>query len=513
MTAAFRACVTYIEEPRLVFGSGQAIESPKDGLFLFGPFDQCPAGTELRLGVIGTRDGIARLRKWIAIANEGIYPERTDSPQHLVFPGYAAVFGQSLTTRFAAEIILSDEALKRSLYTGDRNVALYNTVDLYATEIARYSSEGERQVDLWYVVIPEEIYTYGLPQSVVPKVLRTETKVSTSKKLARSVLAEGSLFAEDYDAVQPYKYDANFRNQLKIKLIQQQKQPVIQIVRETTLAPQDFPNARGEPRRRLQDRAMLAWNLATATYFKTGRRPWKLDGVRQGVCYVGIVFKRIENLSADPRSACCGAQMFLDSGDGMVFRGAIGPWYSEVSREYHLDSESAKQLLKRAVEGYTREHGHPPAEVFLHGRTEFNDAEWTGFQAAVSVGTALVGVKITTDQEYKLFRPGKTPILRGTALITSPFSGFLWTKGWVPYLKTYPGRETPNPLRIQISRGKADIGTVLRDVLGLTKLNYNACNYSSGVPVTLKFADSVGDILTAGPSEGLTVPQQFRHYI
>ena len=37
------------------------------------------------------------------------------------------------------------------------------------------------------------------------------------------------------------------------------------------------------------------------------------------------------------------------------------------------------------------------------------------------------------------------------------------------------------------------------DVLGLTKLNYNACIYGDGVPVTLRFADSVGEILTAAP--------------
>ena len=39
----------------------------------------------------------------------------------------------------------------------------------------------------------------------------------------------------------------------------------------------------------------------------------------------------------------------------------------------------------------------------------------------------------------------------------------------------------------------------MRDVLALTKVNYNACDYSSGLPVTLKFADRVGEILTASP--------------
>ena len=40
-----------------------------------------------------------------------------------------------------------------------------------------------------------------------------------------------------------------------------------------------------------------------------------------------------------------------------------------------------------------------------------------------------------------------------------------------------------------------DIRTVLTDIMGLTKINYNACNYSDGLPVTVRFADKVGDVL------------------
>jgi len=40
---------------------------------------------------------------------------------------------------------------------------------------------------------------------------------------------------------------------------------------------------------------------------------------------------------------------------------------------------------------------------------------------------------------------------------------------------------------------------VLKDILALTKLNYNTCIFGDGMPITLKFADAVGEILTAGP--------------
>jgi len=70
----------------------------------------------------------------------------------------------------------------------------------------------------------------------------------------------------------------------------------------------------------------------------------------------------------------------------------------------------------------------------------------------------------------------------------------------------------PNPLLVEIHRGEAELGRVMTDVLGLTKINFNACVFADGLPVTLKFADAVGDILTAAPVGDLP-PLPFRHYI
>jgi hypothetical protein len=72
--------------------------------------------------------------------------------------------------------------------------------------------------------------------------------------------------------------------------------------------------------------------------------------------------------------------------------------------------------------------------------------------------------------------------------------------------------EVPNPLSIEVCQGSASIETVLADILVLTKLNYNTCRYGDGKPITLKFADAVGEVLTAGTITG-TVPLPFMYYI
>jgi hypothetical protein len=79
-------------------------------------------------------------------------------------------------------------------------------------------------------------------------------------------------------------------------------------------------------------------------------------------------------------------------------------------------------------------------------------------------------------------------------------------------LQLIPGREVPTPLKVRIVFGDTRLHQVLADVLALTKLNFNACLFSDGLPVTLRFADDIGEILTAIPGVG-SKPLSFRHYI
>jgi hypothetical protein len=72
--------------------------------------------------------------------------------------------------------------------------------------------------------------------------------------------------------------------------------------------------------------------------------------------------------------------------------------------------------------------------------------------------------------------------------------------------------EVPNPIFIEINKGEGDITQVLKDILALTKLNYNACIYADGEPVTLRFADKIGEILTAS-LDIQAPPLAFKYYI
>jgi len=123
------------------------------------------------------------------------------------------------------------------------------------------------------------------------------------------------------------------------------------------------------------------------------------------------------------------------------------------------------------------------------------------FRAAIPTETKrFIGVRIRSTQDLRLVRPqADVPVLRGTAVTMSRREGYLWITGYIPRLRTYPGFETPKPILIEINRGEGDLNDVMRDVLALTKVKYNSCDYVSGLPVTLKFAERVGEILLASP--------------
>ncbi len=498
----------HIEEPRLGFGYGQELEHPKDGLFLFGPLDDKANPAEMRIGVIGTPNGLSYFREWAESIRRYLPPKDPSKPHHAGWPGFQAVFGTQWPEEPLVELTVPKNAIRDSIRITDRHEAIYKTVALFEGPIRRHLRQDEAPPAMWFVVIPEEVHRYGRPKSVVPKEERIEGNQPFVPKIGRRILREGSLFSEDRKAAKIYRYELNFHHQMKARLLDQGV--ILQIVRDTTLAPHRFTQ-NGHLLREHEDPATVAWNLCTTAFFKASGKPWKLASVRPGVCYVGLVYKQ-DHTDPAAGNACCGAQMFLDSGDGVVFRGAVGPWYSEQLREYHLNKEKASESMSLVVEAYQDLHGRPPVELFIHGKTRFNDEEWKGFKSVVPNETNLVGARIRSTSELKLYRAGKMPVLRGTAYLPTERTGYLWTKGFIPRLDTYPGWEVPNPLLIQIHRGEAALLRVMTDMMGLTKINFNTCQFADGQPVTLKFADAVGEILTAAPVPDLP-PLPFRHYI
>lgn len=125
------------------------------------------------------------------------------------------------------------------------------------------------------------------------------------------------------------------------------------------------------------------------------------------MCYVGLAYR----LTEDGRNACCAAQLFLDSGDGVVFVGDFGPWYSEERGEFHLPPDKAEALLRGTIATYQEQDGRPLKEIFLHARSGIDATEFSGFERACPPGVKLVAIRVRQDRgglrHFSIRRPSE----------------------------------------------------------------------------------------------------------
>lgn len=508
-----RVKLVYLKEPQILFGCGQKMEDPREGLSFFGPIE--PHLREIRSGVIGTKSALGKFKSYLRCIQKPVFNKnQTTRP---FFPGFEAVFN----CKWDPDTILFKEIdpndIDTALAQKDRNVRTYDVVSTFLNPLLNSVDDDER-VDVWFVIVPDKVYTFCRPQSGSPIGEKLNQPI-LSKREAKNFSPGNWLFpemqAEDEAKAKEkvkYDYDAQFHDQFKIRLLKSARPT--QIIRESTLDWRGFTKSDGKPIRDLSKiEGHIAWTLSTAAYYKAGGRPWQLSDVRPGVCYLGLVYKKQES-SKDLRNACCAAQMFLDNGDGTIFRGELGPWYNPKTKEYHLNPCAARALIRKAVESYRLKMNENPKELFVHARTHFDKEEWFSFTEALPPETNIIGISINPKSSLKLYRKNsRFPIMRGMAAITSGKSALLWTVGFVPRIQTALGMEIPAPLEIQIDKGNANIETVVRDIFALTKLNYNACQYGDGLPVTLRFADTVGNILTASVNDVPNPPLAFKYYI
>ena len=491
-----------LPEPELEFALGQRMVDPHDGLGLFGPYDlnRPSQPKNLVYGLIATKEGAELFDRWGNILNSALIHSKPES--HLLwppYPGFEAVTGAIWPRKPALTHLLDGNALLTAARNADPFQRAGRLVDYYleGIEIARKRDEN---FGVFVCVIPEVIWRNCRPKSVVSEAIGSRLSRQERQQRQRGQL--GLFDAYDTD---DYRYSVDFRRQLKAKAMEFGMP--IQILRESSLRPND-DNVFGQ--RELTPLSDRAWNLTTALYYKAGGKPWRLATAREGVCYLGIAFRVVEESKS---TACCAAQMFLDSGDGIVFLGDYGPWYSPEKKQFRLSAEAAYKLLSGVLGTYQDLDGRPLKEIFLHSRSNISADEFAGYEKACPAGVKLVGVRIRHDKlGFRLFRPGTRPVLRGTFLMDSDHSGFLWASGFKPRLMTYDGWEVPVPLRIDVQHGKADIVQVAKDVLSLTKLNYNACKLGESQPVTVHFSDAVGEILVNNPDTKR--PQHsFKYYI
>ena len=102
-------------------------------------------------------------------------------------------------------------------------------------------------------------------------------------------------------------------------------------------------------------------------------------------------------------------------------------------------------------------------------------------------------------------------MVRGTAMLFDERSGILYLKGTVPYFNVYPGAYIPRAIEFVRENGETNSADLARELVGLSKLNFNNTQFDTGDPITVRAARRVADILKHVPT-GKKVNSRFRYF-
>jgi hypothetical protein len=267
----------------------------------------------------------------------------------------------------------------------------------------------------------------------------------------------------------------------------------------------------GRPRvRRLQDKATTAWNFHTALYYKAGGVPWRLARQPSTVttCYVGVSF--FKSVAGDKLMTSV-AQVFDERGEGLIVQGGSAS-YDKDDRSPHLSREDAQTLLTEGLGTYRREHKTMPARLVMHKTSNFNTEEKEGFtRAAEDEKLEVLDLVTVRRSGARVLRAGDSPMVRGTAISFDGKSGIVYLKGTVPYFHVYPGAYIPRAIEFVREDGETSASELARELVGLSKLNFNNTQFDTGDPITVRAARRVGDILKHVPG-GKKVNSRFRYF-
>ncbi|TBR08567.1 MAG: hypothetical protein EPO62_06720 [Candidatus Nitrosotenuis sp.] len=479
----FQPTIKHLEEPFVDVGQGIAVPEPKMGWTLLGPLGNKPSGYEINIGLIGDSESLEKTKDFISRWNVTTYG-KDESFLHVNFPGL-----EKLNIKF--NVKSTAEIDEKELKQLDNTSSFSERVEISARIIKdkiKALMDRDPQPNVLVLAYPKKIDHYCIDGAIGKR--GSITKTSLEKYIERMRAKHVTLDHFFGTPPPPKKYNAVDLRSI-VKAICMQHNIPVQIIRPQTTEPYN-PE---KPRR--EDDATTFWNLVVAMFYKSNNIPWQVRGLMQDTCYIGISFFRDRGDSAMVRTAL--AQMFSLDTEGYVLKGNKAT--TDENNAAHISKNDATSLIQQAIDVYKRNrNGQPPSRIVIHKTSRFDDGEQAGF-AEGSKDVHRVDLVAFGERDIKLMRWGTNPPIRGTMVRLPDNSVLLYTSGYIPYLDVYPGPRVPSPLEILEHHGQTSIETICKEILALTKLNWNNAKFCTKAPITIGFARRVGSILREMPPD------------
>lgn len=281
------------------------------------------------------------------------------------------------------------------------------------------------------------------------------------------------------------------------------------------------------------DPAKVKWWLSLGLYVKANGLPWRNVVVNESTAFVGLDFA-VQRINNSNKYVLGSSQIFDSSGQGLRF--LLQPIEHPVfiGKNPFMSKEDARRMILKLKEAYFRIDGNSKLEkLVVHKVLHYTNDEMIGISEALE---GIENIELLQIQKYSKWRairgdidrytgkvktdPHNFPIQRGTVIQLDDFSFLLWTHGSVQeddvagrHMNYYQGkRGIPAPLLIRRFRGTDPIEMTVRDILSLTKMNWNGGELYKTLPVTLDFSKRLSKY--AKQAETLqAIPYDFRFFM
>jgi len=473
-----------LPEPDLEFGAGVHIDI-RYGIQDYGPigFDNPASARIIKVGFVGTPVTIRGVIDWMNRARVGVAEKPSKKPRFRPqFPGFGteSPFRCDWATEPRLQRSIDQRDVNIVLATPSKNQGVDKAVHLFMEECRYLNTEAK--VDVIICAPPIDLLRHFDNEA--------ESDEEDETKPRRM---PGSKSRKQKQRAARFTIDLDFHDFLKAQTLT--LNAPIQFIRPSTYDESVKVSSGTGRKRKLQDPATRAWNFHTALYYKAGGTPWRLlrKVAELESCYVGISFFRTINREQMHTSV---AQVFNERGEGMILRGGEAT-ISKVDLQPHLLEEDMKGLLVKSLTAFYKEHHQFPPRVVVHKTSGFTDAERRGCERALDELRVVKHRELLVIREsnVRLFRAGIYAPLRGSLLELDAKHFLLYTRGSVPFFEMYPGLYVPRALEVELVAAEESQKTLAQEILALTKMNWNNTQFDSSLPITVRAARQVGDIL------------------
>lgn len=495
----------FVDEPLLTFGEGKRYIDPKMGLLGYGPClyaNRRAISSTIRLGIVGSKRTIELAERWILRCQSEIPGKIEDSLLFQPYPGFVRIFGCELQVVNDCIQVIPEDQIRQTVSIRGFARRVRSAAKLFTERLENYLGREPRP-HVVLCAIPQRILDscgtkrrgyYGGRVRLTKQEREILELLEEYRRTGQTTLVP---FPED-EVLDIIPEASDLRRIIKSK--------AMSLGIPTQLAkPRTFRPFRISPREpALQDDATRAWNLCVALYYKAEGYPWKLADMEQGTCYVGIAFYR-DPLQKHDSVKTSVAQVFTHTGEGLVLRGARA--ITERGESPYLAKKAAYRLMSDVLEVYKKQMNQLPRRLVVHKSSRYRQGELSGLKEA-SKDIPLKDFVTILSRGIRFMRSkGVYPPVRGTTIEIGYSNYLLYTKGWIPYFRTYPGLRVPTPLEVAEHYGDTPLKVLCEEIYALTKMNWNSADFCIREPITLAYAREVGKILAYVPEEVIPRPE------